>query len=343
MFVTGWIAGAAAGGMDGLPVRKESRGLVAAMPPDAPPSPSTGTVTGASAADARAPTYVEMRNVLFHVHPHVALGIRSLRGTMRSLTSAPIFFDDPASFRIRIREAEVGISPSDLTALLNDYVFAYPGAPLRHLRVRLDGQELVQTGRLRTLNLPFETRSTLSITADGDLRIHAKRTRLLGVGVTRVMRVLGLRLERLVDLDGARGARVEGNDIILDVERALPPPAIEGRLIGVRIEGDELLQRFGPLPGDANLRDLPVPDPGARNYMFYKGGTLRFGKLVMLDADMQIVDLDPRDPFRFDISRYLVQLVPGYSRTLKDGGLEVFMQDIDDAGAGGGAPVRVRQ
>jgi hypothetical protein len=36
--------------------------------------------------DPRRPTYVEMRNVLFHVHPDVALRIRSLHGTMRSLT-----------------------------------------------------------------------------------------------------------------------------------------------------------------------------------------------------------------------------------------------------------------
>jgi hypothetical protein len=67
--------------------------------------------------------------------------------------------------------------------------------------------------------------------------------------------------------------------------------------------------------------------------MFYKGGTLRFGKLMMLDADMQIVDLDPSDHFRFDLSRYMTQLIAGYSKTLADGGLEVFMKDIDDAAA----------
>jgi hypothetical protein len=65
--------------------------------------------------------------------------------------------------------------------------------------------------------------------------------------------------------------------------------------------------------------------------MFYRGGTLRFGKLSMADADMQIVDLDPGDPFEFDLEHYTTQLVAGYSRTPPDLGLEVYMPDIDDA------------
>jgi len=63
--------------------------------------------------------------------------------------------------------------------------------------------------------------------------------------------------------------------------------------------------------------------------MLYRGGTLRFGKLLMLDAEMQIVDLDPADPFKFDLDRYAAQLIAGYSRTLPDLGLEVYMRDID--------------
>ena len=48
----------------------------------------------------------------------------------------------------------------------------------------------------------------------------------------------------------------------------------------------------------------------------------------MLDAEMQIVDLDRgRRPFAFDLDRYQAQLVAGYSRTLPDQGLEVFMKD----------------
>ena len=47
---------------------------------------------------------------------------------------------------------------------------------------------------------------------------------------------------------------------------------------------------------------------------------------------MFITDLDPADPFHFDLDRYKPQLVAGYSRTLQSGGLEVWMRDIDKIG-----------
>ena len=47
---------------------------------------------------------------------------------------------------------------------------------------------------------------------------------------------------------------------------------------------------------------------------------------------MLIVDLNPSDPFRFDLDLYNKQLVAGYSRTLPDLGLEVYMRDIDKVG-----------
>ncbi len=49
----------------------------------------------------------------------------------------------------------------------------------------------------------------------------------------------------------------------------------------------------------------------------------------MTDADMQLVDAEPRDPFDFYPDKYLRQLVAGYSRNTPSGGLVVFMPDYD--------------
>jgi len=68
--------------------------------------------------------------------------------------------------------------------------------------------------------------------------------------------------------------------------------------------------------------------------MFFKGGTLHFGKLLMLDAEMQVVDLRPSGFFNFDLARYKDQLVAGYERTLPDLGLEVFMLGLDKLATG---------
>ena len=296
-----------------------------------PPLPGPDT-TSDQKAGRGVPTYVEMKNVDFHIGPEIILHIRNLRGTMRSRSSRHIVFDDKSSFVIRINTAEVGLTADDLTRLLNTWTFGYAGAPLRALKLRIEGQQLVMTGRLRKgISLPFEIRSTVDLTPEGDIRIHPTRTRVFGIGVARLMRATRIELDDLLDLKKARGARVQDNDIILDVSRALPPPAIQGRLSRVHIEGDQLVQHFIPMSDDAGFSVRARPDVKVRNYMFYRGGVLQFGKLVMLDADLQIVDLDPSDAFRFDIDRYNRQLVAGYSKTLGDLGLEVFMKDLDDS------------
>lgn len=156
------------------------------------------------------------------------------------------------------------------------------------------------------------------------------------------MRALGLSLQKLIDVTKATGVAVQGNDIMVDPAKVLPPPAIEGHVGRVRVDGDEIVQTFGAGPGrtvqphSVQPHSVP-PDPRARNYMYYRGGSIRFGRLTMDDAEMQIVDLDPSDPFKFDLDRYAGQLIAGYSRTLPDLGLEVFMRDVDKIGTQRGA------
>ena len=46
----------------------------------------------------------------------------------------PLNFDDKGSFILNIEQAQVGIDGPSLSDLMNHYVFAYQGAPLRDLR-----------------------------------------------------------------------------------------------------------------------------------------------------------------------------------------------------------------
>ena len=56
----------------------------------------------------------------------------------------------------------------------------------------------------------------------------------------------------------------------------------------------------------------------------------------MNDADMQLIDADPRDPFDFYPARYEGQLIAGYSRNTPRHGLQVFMPDYARVAAAGG-------
>lgn len=334
---------------DALTIRRFGAGLLSLVPLLAlASSRGRGVATGAPApAAASMPdtialptpgdsiTQVAMRNVGFHLDDQIVLRIAYLDGTMRSLhRGRPIVFDDKRSFVIHIDHARVGLTANDLSLLLNRYVFGYEGSPLRNLRITTAGTRIVQTGTLhKGVDIPFRITAEVSVTPDGHLRLHPVDTRIFNVDGDALMRALGIQLDKLLDLSGATGASVKGNDIYLAPDSILPPPAIEGRVTGVRVEGDQVVQLFGDSTARSGTSDsaLPLPDPDARNYMYYRGGTLQFGKLVMLDADLQIADRDSSDLFDFDIDHYLVQLVAGYSRTLPTGALLVQMPDFDEA------------
>ena len=40
----------------------------------------------------------------------------------------------------------------------------------------------------------------------------------------------------------------------------------------------------------------PAPAAAAKNYIYWRGGQLTFGKLTMADTDWKLVDDDPGDP-----------------------------------------------
>ena len=308
-----------------IPLLALSIGARAVQPAsrDAEPKP-------AMAAPADTVTSVQMQNVDFYVDPQIPLHISRLSGTMMSRTRGPVMFDDKRSFVIRVTAAEAGLTGPALSALLNKYVFNYSGSPITNLRVTVSGNEIIQKGTLHKVGaLPFEIRASLSVTPDGRIRLHPTRTEIIGLHVDRLMSGLGLPLSKIIDLSKAKGATVSGNDIFLSPTAVIPPPEIQGHVTAVRVENNLVIMTFG---SPASTPMIAVPDTSARNYMYYKGGTLQFGKLMMLDADMFITDLDPADPFRFDLDRYKPQLVAGYSRTLQSGGLEVWMRDIDKIG-----------
>jgi hypothetical protein len=107
----------------------------------------------------------------------------------------------------------------------------------------------------------------------------------------------------------------------------LPPPAISGRLASIQVVGDQLVQQFVRLPEDSIFDSYARPDSIVPNFVNFRGARLRFGKLLMSDTDLQIVDADQSDPFDLFLERYAQQLVAGTSRTLANQGLRVVMPD----------------
>jgi len=268
---------------------------------------------------------VQMRHVDFHVDSTIVLHIDYLRGELQptSPQHSP-YFDDKLSFTLAIDSARIGITPRGLSDLLNRYTFAYPGSPLRRLTISIEKGRIKQQGTMRGIS--FTTLSDLTLTPKGELRLHPTSIKAAGMGVGGLMKFLGLHLANLVKLRGNSGVRIEKNDFFLSPAELLPPPTVKGRVGAVEVSDSEIVQVFQS-PDSEAVRPLVVPDPKAHNYMFYRGGVLRFGKLTMHDTDLLILDAEPEDPFDFFLDQYNAQLVAGYSKNTPDHGLIVMMPD----------------
>jgi hypothetical protein len=272
---------------------------------------------------------IQMRNVNMRMQGGVVLQIRSVRGRLEPTGPNPVTLDDSNSYILDIDSAVMAISTASLGELLNSYVFAYSGAPLKKLSVTAKGDRLEQKGTMhKGVDLPFEMEGPVSATPDGNIRLHADKIKSEHVPFKGLLHLFGEDLSKLVNVNEARGVRIEGDDIFLFPSRMMPPPHIRGRVIAVRVEGDNIVQVFG---GGRSAAPLQLPAPAA-NYIYHRGGLLRFGKLTMTDADLEIIDADPRTPFDFSLSQYNRQLVAGYSKNTPSQGLIVHMPDFSQLG-----------
>jgi hypothetical protein len=254
------------------------------------------------------------------------LHIGYLRGALEPVSPdhSP-YFDDKHSFVLGIDTARVTMTPGGLSDLLNQYTFAYPGSPLRHLKITIEKGLLKQQGTLRGIS--FTILGELTLTPEGELRLHPSSIKAVGMGVGGLMKFLGLNLEKLVKLNGARGVRIQKDDFFLSPAEMLPPPLVKGHVGALEVTDSAIVLGFAPAEGATPPRPLAVPPPRPENYMYYRGGVLRFGKLTMHDADLLIMDAEPEDPFDFFLDQYNAQLVAGYSKNTPDHGLVVTMPD----------------
>jgi hypothetical protein len=264
--------------------------------------------------------------VHLHVAPGVILEIHRLEGAMiGNAPNRPPSFDDQRSFTLRVDSGEFAMTPASLSRLLNDYVFAYEKSPISNIDVSIESGKLRQKGTLhKGITVPFSMLADLSATPDGRIRLHPTDVKTAGIPSQGLMKLFGIELDDLIKSNQAHGIEIRDNDLFLSAEHLLPAPPIKGRLTAARVDGDRIVEVFGT--------DRGGDTPGAGNYMRYRGGTLRFGKLTMTNADMDLIDADPRDPFDFSQPEYVKQLVAGYSKNTPSGGLRVFMPDYNDAG-----------
>ncbi|HEY1471565.1 MAG TPA: hypothetical protein VGF61_21180 [Candidatus Acidoferrum sp.] len=290
--------------------------------PAAPPPPAESPASQPSAS-ARA-VKTEMRNVMFHLTRKSAAHLETLTGELWPVGKYDMpVFDDKTSFEVRVSAGKVSISPDALAEIMNSYVFARSDAPLKDISISIDNDRLIIKGKLHSKgDIPFGTAGRLSTTPDGRLRVQTEKITALKIPVKGMMGLFGIELAKIVNTSKIEGIDADKDDLLMDLGRLLPPPHIKGKVTAVRIENNTIVTFFGT---ETARSSVPAEKD---NYMSFTGNAVRFGKLIMENTDLTVVDLDPRDPLDWNQDRYKDQLEAGYSKITSNFGLRAYVRDF---------------
>jgi hypothetical protein len=269
----------------------------------------------------------DMQGIHYRYTSTISVEIHSLEGELVPQHSPRPVFDDKNSFALKVDAGEVSVSPEEMNHDLNDYVFHYDGAPLSDLKISIEkNNDIKIEGKLhKGVPVPFSTKGPMSV-AEGKVVIQAKELHALGIPAKDLLEFFGADLADLVNTKHARGVRVEKDRFILDPNQAFPAPHLQTTVREARIVNGRIVLVLGSGPGKIVATKGRRPE----NFQAFRGGELQFGKLIMHDTDLTLIDEDPRDAFDFFLDHYAEQLAAGYSKTLLDKSLKTYMPDYDD-------------
>ena len=274
---------------------------------------------------SRQPVEVDMANVDLHITGDVTLHIKRMRGHFTAVDRDVAYLDDKRSYGVYVDNGEVAIDLASLNALMARSMGG-DKSNVDKLRVSIKDGTLRQQGVIDSaINVPFKATSVVSATPDGRIRVSTKSVRGFGLPLRPVMSLFRIKMDNLVKTTPGSGVETDGNDLIVDPGVVIPAPSVRGHLTSVRIDGNQMVQTFGSGKGAPALQSSLSP-----NHIYWRGSQLSFGKLTMTETDLELVDLDPKDPFDFSVDNWNAQLVAGYSKTLPNRGLRAYIPDYND-------------
>ncbi|WP_269506776.1 hypothetical protein [Burkholderia sp. IMCC1007] len=276
-----------------------------------------------------------LRDVDFRIVNNLGFFIHQLSATLvPTQAGAPVVFDDPTSFEIDVHEGAVTLDNAKLTALFNTYIFGYRNAPLRKLVVSAgDGAIHLQGEMQRDGWVPFSLTGTLAIRDGSQLVFHPTGVRVSGIDAQPVMRAANVKMADLLKVETPI-ARLAGDDLVMSVDKLMPPPRLKIRITALRVTpaGLDLTLDDGTHAGFA----LPANAP--QQAMYIRGGDVKFMRSMPMNADILIGPVDPakrNQNFVFDLYHYRDQVSAGYFNFNENGAMTLRMPSY--AGPASGA------
>lgn len=290
--------------------------------PPAPLVKGTQRVSAPIPHRDRSDTRIHAHNLLLRKGPNFHVYIRWLDGRLaRTRRDISPSFDHPDSFDLEIQTGVIRVNIGDMGQYLNSSVAS---SPLKNVILLADGSNVKLTGVIHKLvPLPIQVIASLSVAPYDRIRVHIIKIDVLKVPVKRLLGLLRVSAADLVK-NNIDGVDIEGNDLLLDTHKLLPPPHIRGRLTRVSVESPDIEAVYGDAGENVERVEL------WRNFFSLDGGTIDFGSLSMHPVNIIMVDISSNPWFDLDMVNYREQFASGYTRITADAGLQIFIPDRRD-------------
>jgi hypothetical protein len=220
-----------------------------------------------------------------------------------------------------IQTGVIRVNIGDIGQYINSSI---TNSPLKHVTLLADGANLKLTGTLhKVVPLPVQVIASIGAAAGNQVRIHILKIDVLKMPVKLLLGLFHVSTADLVKTN-VDGLKIDGNDLILDTSKLLPPPHIRGQLTDVSVQSPDVQAVYGNAAQDVERVEL------WRNFLSLDGGTLDFGSLSMHPVKIMMIDISRNPWFDLDLANYSQQFASGYTRMTSDSGLQIFMPDLRD-------------
>lgn len=187
--------------------------------------------------------------------------------------------------------------------------------------------DLVQSASFHTI--PVTMVGKLGVTPEGLIRFTPDSIKMAGVSVKTLMDALGTHSQKMAHPDESRGFKFAGDDQLLNINQFPISPRLYGHVVGIRLEGDNVIVTFAPDAGGAKSSPAFEPPLSRLAFMYFRGGTVSFGKLTMDNTELEIVPARQQEWLDFDLDHYNDQLTAGCTETTPSFALIASVPDYE--------------
>lgn len=269
-------------------------------------------------------TRIWMRNVVMFPYDEAPATVVRLSGTaVPTRVRRLIDMDDVTSYAIRVRYAEMRMSPATMEALMNRYILPSADTAIKRVSIRFGTGTIEMRGTMHKLGAPigFTATAVASPTPQGEMRITVVKMKAAGFIPKSVMDALGLKMSKVAQPDNRRVFRIVGDTMIIPVSSMFPPPKFFGPLRSVRVTPTGMYSVVGSGSFD------PPGGLSAEPYIHMRGGRVNFARLTMSPTNLTMVPKVRSSTLGFSPRNYYRQLAGGYTISRPDYGLTGHVAD----------------